>query len=397
MKRWGGTWSTVVGVFAALALTACGQPTAVGDPAKQPVSAEEGQVDEKVLVYTTLYPLQYVAERIGGEYAEVKNIVPPGVEPHDFEPTARDIVALSEAQVFVYNGSGFELWVEKAVEGIDRTKTIVVNATEGLPLLTVSEEGDHHDHGAEDAHAEASHAEESHADGEHHEAEHAAEAEHNHDHGAEDAHTEEAHAEESHAAEEHPEDQHAAESEHNHDHDHGPNDPHVWLDPTLLKQQAEKIKDALIKADQAHQEEYQRQYEALAADLDALDQEYQAVAAKAKQKEFVVSHSAFGYLAHRYGLTQTSISGLSPADEPSAAELKELVEHVKENQVEYILFETLASPKVAEVIARETGAQTATLNPLEGLTEAEQQEGKDYLSVMRENLQTLRKALGVDE
>ncbi|WP_126424702.1 metal ABC transporter substrate-binding protein [Brevibacillus marinus] len=355
MGRWGRKGPIWLVIVALLTLTAaCGKQETESGTAQQP--PEAGQAEAALSVYTTIYPLQYAAARIGGEYARVVNIVPPGVEPHDFEPTAKDMVALSNARVFLYNGSGFELWVDKAVEGIDPARTLVVNATEGLPLLPAPEAEEHH---ADEA--DADHADEADAD-------HAAEA-----------HAEEAAHEEA--------DEHA----------HGPLDPHVWLDPLLFQQQAEKIKDALSEADPAHRDAYERNYQALAADLQKLDQEYREVADKAKRKEFVVSHSAFGYLAHRYGLTQTAIAGLSPSDEPSPAQLKELVEYVKQHQIEVILFETLASQKVVEVIARETGAKTAMLHPLEGLTEAEQQAGKDYLTVMRENLETLRLALGVDE
>jgi zinc transport system substrate-binding protein len=322
----------------ALGAAACGQQTAPGQTAPEQTGAA-ADAAPKLAVYTSLYPLQYVAERIGGEFADVKNVVPAGVEPHDFEPTAKDLVAISASDIFIYNGSGFESWVEKAAESFDKSKMIVVNATEGLPLLKAEE---HHE--------------------EHHE-------EHEGDGSATDA---------------------AAES---HEHDHGEFDPHVWLDPTLLKAQAEKVKQAFIQADQAHSADYEKNYQALATDLDKLDQEYKEMVAQSSRKEFMVSHTAFSYLAHKYGLEQIAISGISPEDEPSPSELKELVEHVKEHNINYVLFETLASPKVAEVIARETGAQTARVNPLEGLTEEEAKAGKDYLSIMRENLETLRTVL----
>jgi zinc transport system substrate-binding protein len=328
--------SVVLSILTSIAIAGCG---AAENPKPAPEQAASGGT-EKLNVYTSIYPLQYVASRIGGEHAEVVNIVPPGVEPHDFEPTAKDIVALTEADVFVYNGSGFELWVDKAVEGLDKSKTTVVNATEGLELLKREEHGD----------------------------------------------------------DEHGHDEHAAETsgeaaEEPHEHEHGEFDPHVWLDPTLLKAQAEKVKAALVEKDKAHSTDYEKNFQELAADLDQLDKEFKEMVAKAPKKEFMVSHSAFGYLAHRYGLEQVAISGVSPADEPSPAEMKELVEHAKEHNINYVLFETLVSPKVAEVIAREAGIKTATLNPLEGLTEEEAKAGKDYLSIMRDNLQTLRMAL----
>jgi len=153
------------------------------------------------------------------------------------------------------------------------------------------------------------------------------------------------------------------------------------------------VKNTLVQKDQAHAADYEKNYAQLAADLDQLDQEFKNMVSQAAKKEFMTSHSAFSYLANRYGLEQVSISGLNPADEPSPAELKSLVEHVKEHNISYVMFETLVSPKVAEVIAKEAGVKTATLNPLEGLTEEDVKAGRDYLSIMRDNLETLKVAL----
>jgi len=324
-------WKVILGLVTAVALAGCGAGNVPTQSNGQPAAGGESQ---KLKLYTSIYPLEYISKRIGGDHVEVTNLVPAGVEPHDFEPTAKDIVALSDANLFVYNGSGFELWVDKAVEGLDKAKTTVVNTTEGLHLLP-AEAAAHEEHGE----------------------------------GSESA------------------------TETESGHEHGAYDPHVWLDPILLKAQAEKVKHALVEKDQAHRADYEKNFARLAADLDKLDQEFKDMVAKAGNKEFMVAHSAFGYMAHRYGLEQIAISGISPADEPSPGEMKELVEHVKEHNIKYVLFETLVSPKVAEVIAREAGVKTATLNPLEGLTREEAAAGKDYLSIMRENLETLRTAL----
>jgi zinc transport system substrate-binding protein len=108
----------------------------------------------------------------------------------------------------------------------------------------------------------------------------------------------------------------------------------------------------------------------------------------------VTSHAAFGYLADAYGLRQIALTGLSPEAEPSPRALEELVDEVREAKATTVFFETLVSPKVAETVAREAGAQTAVLNPLEGLTEREIEAGADYFSVMRDNLAILRRALG---
>ncbi|MED4568392.1 metal ABC transporter substrate-binding protein [Brevibacillus agri] len=327
----------IVSLIAAVSIAGCG---AADQTASTPQTG--GDASAKPKVYTTIYPLEYVAKRIGGDHVEVTNIIPPGVEPHDYEPTAKDMVALANADIFAYNGSGLELWVDKAVGNLDKNKTVIVNASEGLDLLKATE--------------------------------------HEHEHEGEAA-TEEGHEHEGEAATE------------EHGHDHGEFDPHVWLDPTKLKAQAEKVKNTLVQKDQAHAADYEKNYAQLAADLDQLDQEFKNMVSQAAKKEFMTSHSAFSYLANRYGLEQVSISGLNPADEPSPAELKSLVEHVKEHNISYVMFETLVWPKVAEVIAKEAGVKTATLNPLEGLTEEDVKAGRDYLSIMRDNLETLKVAL----
>lgn len=316
----------IISLITAVSVVGCGAKETASTP------QTDAQAAAKPKVYTTIYPLEYAAKRIGGEHVDVTNLVPAGVEPHDYEPTAKDMVALAGADIFAYNGSGLELWVDKAVANLDKNKTVVVNSTEGMDLLHVA-----------------------------------------------------AHEHEEEGTEEHAEEEH--------DHDHGEFDPHVWLDPTKLTAQAEKMKNTLVQKDQAHAADYEKNFQQLASELDQLDKDFKEMTTQAAKKEFMVSHSAFGYLANRYGLEQVAISGVNPADEPSPAELKNLVEHVKEHNITYVLFETLVSPKVAEVIAKEAGVKTATLNPLEGLTQDDVKAGRDYMTIMRDNLETLRTAL----
>ncbi|MBA2550128.1 MAG: zinc ABC transporter substrate-binding protein, partial [Nocardioidaceae bacterium] len=135
-------------------------------------------------------------------------------------------------------------------------------------------------------------------------------------------------------------------------------------------------------------QEYEENAADLRADLEALDEEMTTGLSDCESTTLVTSHQAFGYLADRYGFTQLGISGLSPEDESSPAELAEVTDFVSDNDVETIYFETLVSPDVAHTVADETGALTATLDPLEGLTD--ESAGEDYLEVMRANLATLR-------
>ena len=189
-------------------------------------------------------------------------------------------------------------------------------------------------------------------------------------------------------------------SEHGHDDEdededeHGEFDPHVWLDPMKAMEQANSIKNALIKADVENKDFYENNFNEFAEKLTELDIKFKESMENRKRDEIVVAHGAFGYLTARYGLEQISISGLSPQEEPSAAKLAELTREIKEHDIRYIFFETLTNPKLAQILASETGAKTAVLNPLDGLAEEDVKAGKDYLSIMEENLEALIKALG---
>ena len=162
-------------------------------------------------------------------------------------------------------------------------------------------------------------------------------------------------------------------------------DPHVWLDPIRYAAIAERIGDELDRSPEAA---------TFAARLKALDEDFQSGLSQCERHEIVTSHAAFGYLAERYGLRQVAITGLSPEVEPTPRDLEQVVGQVREAGATTVFFETLISPRLAETVAREVGAETAVLNPIEGLTEQEVAGGEDYFSVMRENLAALRKALG---
>ncbi len=264
------------------------------------------------------------AQKIGGEYVSVTDMVPAGTEPHDWEPAAKDIAGLENADVFVYSGAGLEYWAEDILQTLQNEDLVTVEASEGITLLTAEEEGDHEE-----------------ADG----------------------------------------------------HDHGEYDPHVWLDPMKAKAEMANIRDAFIAADPEHTAEYAANYETYAEKLDALDTEYRETLAKCSKKEIVVSHEAFGYLCGAYDITQMGIEGLMPDSEPDPARMAEITDFVRAHEVRVIFSEELVSEKVAQTIAKETGAEVETLNPLEGLSEAELAAGADYFSVMEDNLAKLAAAL----
>jgi zinc transport system substrate-binding protein len=160
-------------------------------------------------------------------------------------------------------------------------------------------------------------------------------------------------------------------------------DPHVWLDPVRYQQLAREIGNVLDHPSGP-----------FARRLAKLNADFRAGLARCERREIVTSHEAFGYLADRYGLKQIAITGISPEAEPTPRALERVIEQVRASGATTVFSETLLSPRIAETVARETGARTAVLNPIEGLTEHELARGENYFSVMRENLATLRKALG---
>lgn len=155
------------------------------------------------------------------------------------------------------------------------------------------------------------------------------------------------------------------------------------------------ITAALVQADPEHAAVYKKNSEAYQEKLLQLDQRLTELAAKAPQKLFVTTHAAFGHLAEDYGLQQVAIMGISPDAEPTPADLKNLISTIKDNQVKYVFFETLVSPRIAQTVAEASGAETLVLDPLEGLSEAGRNNGDDYLKIMTRNIDNLELALGV--
>lgn len=173
-------------------------------------------------------------------------------------------------------------------------------------------------------------------------------------------------------------------------HEHEASDPHAWLDPTTMMTVTRAINDNLAAARPEKKAAFAANTDAAVKDLTALDDAFKAGLTTCQRKEFVTSHAAFGYLAERYGLTQVSVRGLRPDDEPSPARIAEVQQVAKDHGVTTIFYEELVSPAVSESIARDLGLRTDVLDPLEGLTEKSR--GKNYVDVMQSNLTALRAA-----
>lgn len=176
-------------------------------------------------------------------------------------------------------------------------------------------------------------------------------------------------------------------------HEHGEHDPHIWLDPENVKIQMQNIYDALVSVDPDHQEQYQENLTTWQAELDKLNNEFTTGLAATTSKNIVTNHEAFAYLANAYGLTQVPIEGIYADSEPDPQTLISIIEFMKTNNVKVVFVESLASTKISDTVAKETGASLDVLYTLEGITEEQQQNKDDYFSLMRLNLQALIKAL----
>lgn len=328
-KRKAELWLATIVLSVALALLAgCGSG---------PAPADQGQAGgdaNRLQVVASIFPLYDFAVKIGGEHVNVYNLVPAGVDSHDWTPKLQDMQHITGADVFLYVGAGYEGWVGAIHDVLDGEEgPLVVETSRGAAMLRLSDSGRTDDH--DDEHEESR--------GE--------------------------------------------------DHAHHDTDPHVWLSPKQAVFLADNIKEAFIAADPGHRDDYEAGHAQLVQRLEELDRELERVAAEASKKTFIVSHESFGYLARDYGLTQVGVMGLSPDAEPTMKKLQEIRETVKQLDIKYILFEQLVSPKVAETLADSLGIGTLVLNPLEGLTEEQKRAGEDYFSIMARNLTSLAKAL----
>ncbi|MEU4480734.1 metal ABC transporter substrate-binding protein [Micromonospora sp. NPDC023966] len=278
-----------------------------------------GSDPDQVDVVAAFYPLQFLAEKIGGDAVAVTNLAKPGAEPHDLELNPRQVGQVADAELIVYL-AGFQPAVDEAVEQNGGDRAFDVAGVQ--PLLDATAGGHEHE-------GEAGHEEET-----------------------------------------------------------GGKDPHLWLDPTRLATVGDRLAERLGKVDPGRAADFTARAAALRAELTGLDADYTRGLATCQRREIVTSHTAFGYLAEHYRLEQVGITGLSPDAEPSPQRLAAVAKEAREHGATTIFFETLVSPKVAETVAREVGARTAMLDPIEGPPA-----DGDYLSAMRANLQTLRTAL----
>ena len=322
-------------------------------------AAEPGE--ERLRVVASISPVRNIVYNIGGDRIELDGIMPPGVDPHTFEPRPSDAVKLSQADLIFVNGLHLDETTLRLAQA---------NLKEGAEIVQLAVATAHPDeliYGMEHHHG---HAEDD-------------------DHEDEDEH---GHAED--------DDDHEDEDEHGHDEEEGEEgepDPHLLLDPNFAIRYAKVIFVSLSSHDPDNREYYEDNLNEFTARLIALDEAIRATTATIPEsnRRLLTYHDSFGYFALRYGYTV--IGAIQPNDtsEPSAQEVAALIDQLLAEEVPAIFGSILFPADVIEQIARETGATVSTLLD-DGLPGEPGDPEHTYIGMMVENLRTLATVLGGD-
>lgn len=273
--------------------------------------------------------MEELARAVVRDTADISLIIPEGMEPHEAEPTPKNLIFLSKADVLIYNGLGMEFYLEKILSATENKNLVLIEASRGIEPIKLKEEEHKHSH-------EASEAEE-----------------------------------------------HAEEEQEGHHH-HGSVDPHSWLSPAAAITMVRNIQMELSRIDKKNSAMYKKNADAYIKQLRSLIKSYKSKFAKLKNKNFVASHAAFGYLCRDFGLIQSSIQDVFAEGEPNAKQLGLLVEHCKNKGIKTVFTEEAESTALAETLSREVGGKVVKIYTMEiG------EDGMDYLSRMRENLKRI--------
>ena len=271
-------------------------------------------------IVTSFYPVYSMVKAVSGDLNDVR-MIQSSSGIHSYEPSANDIAAIYDADVFVYHSHTLESWAGSLDPSLQKSKVKVLEASEGMTLDRVS--------GLENMEA---------------------------GNGVDEKTL---------------------------------YDPHTWLDPEKVAEEAQIIADKLSELDSANKAIYQKNAQSFSDKAHELTKKYQPIFEKSSQKTFVTQHTAFSYLSKRFGLNQLGIAGISPDQEPSPRQLTEIQEFVKTYKVKTIFTESNVSSKVADTLVKSTGVSLKTLNPLE----ADPQNDKSYLENLEENMAILAQEL----
>jgi zinc transport system substrate-binding protein len=292
--------------------------------------AATGIGGKRLQVITTLFPVYDFTREVAGDKAVVVMLLPPGVEPHSFEPKPEDIFRVSKADIFIYTDRYMEPWAADLAKGAGNPDLLVVDAGKGARFLPALE-----------------------ADG----------------HDGEEGHG------------------------HHHDHGEGM-DPHIWLDFTNAQKMVDNIGEGLATKDPANRKYYLERAAACKGRLAALDKRFRDELQGCATRMFLHGgHYAFGYLAARYGLNYKAAYGVSANAEPTPKKIAELITLMRANGLKYVFHEELIAPTMADAIARESGATLLKLHGAHNVAREELEAGATFFSLMEKNLENLKVGL----
>ena len=268
--------------------------------------------DALPIFVTSIFPLYEFSRAVAGQPADVHLLVPPGAEPHIWEPKPSDIKRIREADLFVFMGHDMEPWVSDILGSLGAGGPRILEASRGLAPTS----------------------------------------------------------------------------------ENSPMDPHLWLDMSLAARLVGRIENALVSLDPASGAVYRKNADRYRKELGKMDDLFRIGFSRCNTRKFVFGgHAAFGYLARRYGLEQIPVYGISPDAQPSPRRIVRIVKIVRKNHLKVIYFEDLVNPRLAQIIARETGAETMALYPAGNVTTRRWKEGVTFLDLMKLNLANLRQGL----
>lgn len=300
-------------------------------PNTQPTTTSDNvQEIKKPTIITTLFPFYNFTSQLVGDVAEVSLLLPPGVEPHSFEPTPQDIIKIQEADVFIYTGDIIEPWVADIVANIpDSVK--VINASGGINLIAST---DDHSHGDDD------------------------------DHSHEDE----------------KKDKEAVSNL----------DPHFWLDFNNSIIATQTISKAISSLNIIDNTQLENNTNDVITSLNQLDTDYKSTLAKCKNKTILqAGHRTFEYLVKRYNLKYITTDELSPNSDTSAQDIAKLINEIRKTKSTTIFTEELVEPRIANTIATETGASVLELNGAHNISSEQFTSKISFVDIMRQNLENL--------
>jgi zinc transport system substrate-binding protein len=290
---------------------------------------------QKPVIVTTLFPFYDITKILIGDKANISLLLPPGIEPHSFEPTPQDIIKIQEADIFIYTGEYMEPWVKDIISNLPQSVT-VIDASKNIPLIESSEN-------------------------------------HSHDHGHDNHHDE----------------------EHN-DNKDGKSaiDPHFWLDFNNTIIATKTISDTVSSKNIIDNSLLSQNTEKLIQNLTQLDTDYTNTLSTCTNKTIIqAGHRTFEYLARKYNLEYITTEELSPNSDTSAKDIAMLIDEVKEEKSKAVFSEELIEPRIAKTISDETGVPILLLNGAHNITSDQFKSGISFIDIMRENLENLRAGL----